>query len=71
METRNRSLPGPGNYEEIEKKTFKGYLEKQVRMNPNRYETITLGPGAYRHQDGFGVYCPDDKMNILLNKSST
>jgi len=38
-------------------------------MNPNRYETITLGPGAYRHQDGFGVYCPDDKMNVLLNKS--
>ena len=41
-----------------------------VRFKANRYDTVTKGPGAYRHQDGFGVYCLEPEDNALVTSCS-
>ena len=60
FDKKNASLPGPGFYSERSDRLTNVYIPKQVRLNPERFSTISKGPGAYRHQDGFGFYSPDD-----------
>lgn len=59
IKERSRS-PGPGQYAEQQPRTKNGALCKQIRFRKQEYETDSLGPGAYRHQDGFGTYMLGD-----------
>jgi len=67
---RDATSPGPGQYESNSKlhdKTNKIYLNRTTRMPAKRYETVSPGPGTYRHQDGFGMYSADDGKGNLIN----
>ena len=38
---------------------------KAIRFGPKDYKTDAPGPGTYRSQSGFGIYCPSDVKNIM------
>ena len=61
-----RRMPGPTHYSQTEAAKGKdGVIPKQIRFRDDRYETISQGPGAYRHQDGFGIYCIEAHERML------
>jgi len=63
-------LPGPGQYKESSKTPSKAAtIPKQDRFKKNEYETDSTGPGAYRVQDGFGMYSINNDLRSIFSKS--
>ena len=38
---------------------------KTIRFPKTKYDTVAPGPGTYRFQSNFGVYCPHDTTNRM------
>ena len=58
--------PGPATYlpKQCDRKKVVTHLKiKSERFPVERYNTDAPGPGSYRLQSDFGVYCPEDTLN--------
>ena len=60
--------PAPTSYQPQDshrKKLQSHTYSSQKRFHAKRYDTEAPGPGAYRMQSNFGVYCPSDTLNLF------
>lgn len=67
-DTKDSMKPAPTSYQPSDyhrKRTIGQYPGREVRLSDNFYRTDAPGPGSYRQQSDFGIYCPEDTFGHL------
>ena len=67
FEQRDAENPAPTKYYPKYSNQMKhrpGHIKsKSIRFLKNKFDTETPGPGTYRDQPSFGIYCANDTNN--------